>query len=228
MLFSFTTFAVSLWLVLVAVACLRRLWRVAPNEGGGHGGRDYPRATGGENHHRHRDLTPEGPISLGCRSLVMISRAVINVIQAGLTRAFQWMSRTFRASELSQDSMLPAAAVEDSKSALQSKPRPQSSGPVVSMPPNRTVGAAQRKPAKNGAGETVEPHLTSAAQRLRKKDNQRTEKVARRVSKLRKDPSEKKSQKMDTVVAKTAKKTVRSKRKIPSACNSSLTSKVSV
>jgi hypothetical protein len=230
MLFSFTTFAVSLWLGLVAVACFRRLWRVAPNEGGGHGTRDYPRATGGENHHRQRDLTSEGPISVGCRSLVMISRAVVSVIQTGLTRAFQWISRTFRASELSQDSVspLPAPAVEDSNSALRSRPHLQSGGSVVSIPPNGTVGAARRKPTKCGASEAAEPQLASAAQRLRKNDNRRTEKVATRVSKLRKDQSEKKSQKINTVVAKTAKKTVRCKRKISSAANSLLASKVSV
>jgi hypothetical protein len=229
MLFSFATFAVSLWLGLVAVACLRRLWRAAPNEGG-YSSRDYPRAIGGENHHRYRDVAPEGPISLARRSLVSISWAVINVIQAGFTRAFQWGSKIFRASAPAQDSVRRQSPgpVEIAHSPLRSQQSPQSTEPVVSAPPDGIVATARRKPAKHIASETAEPRLKSAVRRLRKNDHQRTEKAARKVSKLRKDHSGKMSGKIDTVITNTAKKTVRSKRKIPSASNSSLTAKVSV
>jgi hypothetical protein len=230
MLFSFATLAVSLWLGLVAVACLRRLWRAASNEGSAYSSRDYPRATGGENQRRHRDLTPEGLISLVRRSLVSISCAVINVVQAGLTPAFRWMSKIFQASAPSQDSVrqLSPTTAESANSPLRPQPPIQSGAPVLSMPPDRAVEAAQRKRVRLGVRETAEPRLESAAQRLRKNDNQPTEKVARKMSKLRKDHSEKKSQKMNTVVTNTAKKTTRTKRKISSASNSSLTSEVRV
>jgi hypothetical protein len=229
MLFSFATFAVSLWLGLFAVACLRRLWRAAPNEGG-YSSRDYPRATGGENHHRYRDVTPEGPISLARRSLVSISWAVINVIQAEFTRAFQWVSKIFRASAPAQDSVRPQSPgpVEIAHNPLRSQQAPQSTELVVSAPPDGIVGVARRKPAKHRASESAEPRLKSAVRRLGKNDNQRTEKAVRRVSKLRKADSGKESGKVHTVVTNSAKKTVRRKREIPSASNSSLTAKVSV
>ncbi len=73
MLFSFATVAISLWLGLVAVGCLRRLWRASANDGSGYGGRDHPRVAGSENHHRHRDLGSEGLISMISRSLIAVS-----------------------------------------------------------------------------------------------------------------------------------------------------------
>ena len=229
MLFSFATFAALLWLSLVTVACFRRLWRAAPNEGG-YSSRDCPRPTGCENHHRSRDVTPEGPISVARRSLVSISWFVINVIQAGFARAFQWVSKIFRASAPSRDSVSPLSLspIEIANSPLRSQRSPQSSEPVVSASLDGAIGAAQRKPAKRGASETAEPRLKSAVQRPRKKDNRRTEKAPGRGSKLPKDQSGKKSRKMNTVVTNSAKKTVGTKRKIPSASNSSLTSRVSV
>jgi hypothetical protein len=60
MLFSFASVAISLWLGLVAVGCLRRLWGASANDGSGYSGRDYARAANSENHHRHRDLGSEG------------------------------------------------------------------------------------------------------------------------------------------------------------------------
>jgi hypothetical protein len=228
MLFSFATFAISLWLGLVALACLRRLWRAASNEGA-YSSRDYPRATGGENHQRYRDVMPEGPISLARRSLVGISRAVINVIQAGFTRALQLVSKIFRASAPAQDSVRrqSLSPVEIANSSLQTRQSPESTEPIVSAPSDGAVGAARRKLARHRASETAEPRLKSAVGRLRKHDNQRAEKAARRASKSPKDHSGK-SGKIDTVVTNTAKKTVRSKRNISSASNSSLTAKVRV
>ena len=229
MLFSFATFAVSLWLGLVALACFRRLWRAAPNEGA-YSSRDFPRATGGENHQRYRDVMPEGPISLARRSLVGISRAVINVIQAGFTRAFQLVSKIFRASAPAQDSVRrqSLSPVEIANSPLQTRQSPENTKPIVSAPSDGAVGAARRKLARHRASETAEPRLKSAVGRPRKHDNQRAEKAARRASKSPKDHSGKKSGKIDTVVTNTVKKTVRSKRNISSASNSSLTAKVSV
>jgi hypothetical protein len=147
-----------------------------------------------------------------------------------LTRAFHWMSKIFRATELSQDSVsrLPAAAVEDPSGPVRSQPRLQSSGSVIPTPPSGPVGATQKRPVRCGASESAEPQRKSAAQRLRHNANQRTEKVARRAPKLRKDQSEKKSQKMSTAVTKTAKNTVRTNRKIPPVSNSASISKVSV
>ncbi len=99
MLFSFASIAVSLWLGLVAVACLHRLWRAAANDGSGCGHRDYPHAAG-ENHHRHRDPDSEGLISIACRSLAHASRAIINVVRTGLNRTAGWISQKFCSSKL--------------------------------------------------------------------------------------------------------------------------------
>ena len=229
MLFSFATLAVWLWLGLVAVACLHRLWRATEDEGGGYGSRDYPRATGGENHRRHRDFSSEGPISIARRSLVSISCAVINAIQAGLSRAFQWICKIFRSTESPQDSMSrPSPTAAEVSSPSGSEPAPRSGGPVVSGISKESAGAAQRKRAKRALKETPEPRLKSAEPRLRKHDNQRTPKVARTASKLRKDHSASNSQKVNTAVTVTAKKTTCTKRKIPPGSTSSLIPKVSV
>jgi hypothetical protein len=230
MLFSFATFAVSLWLGLVAVACLHRLWRAAASEGGGYGSRNYPRATGGENHHRDRDGGSDGPISVAHRSLVSVSCAVVNVIQAGLSRAIEWVSKIFRLSRPSQSSgsRLSSTTVDDLNCPSASQQISQSNGSVVSVPPRRQAGPAQRKRARRTLKETQEPRLKSAEPRLRKNDNQPTEKVARMAPKLRKDHSAKKSQKTNTAVTKTAKKITRTKGKVSLASNSSLTPKVSV
>ena len=230
MLFSFATFAVSLWLGLVAVACLHRIWRARANAGGGHGCRDYPSATSGENHQRHRDFSSAGPISVARRSLVSISCAVINVIQAGLSLAFQWIAKIFRSSESPRDSgsRLPPTAVEVSNSPSGSQPAPQSSGSTVSAPSDASAGAAQRKRARRALKETPEPQLKSAERRLRKNDNQQREKAVRTVSKSGKDHSAKKSRNMNTAATGAAKKTSRTKRKISPASRSSLTPKASV
>ena len=230
MLFSFATFAVSLWLGLVAVAYLRRLWRATAEEGGGYGSRDYSRATGGEHHRRHRDFSSEEPISVARRSVISISCAVISAVQAALSRAFQWISKIVRPSESPPDpvSRLSPTAVEVSNSPSGSQPAPPSGGPAVSVLSDASPGAAPKKRARRALKETPEPRLNSAEPRRRQSDNQLTERVARTASKLGKDRSAKKSQKMDTAATDTAKKTTRAKRKISPASRPSLTPKVSV
>ena len=100
MLFSFASVAISLWLGLVAVGCLRRLWGASANDGSGYSGRDYARAANSENHHRHRDLGSEGLISTISQSLIAVSHVLTNVIRAALSRTRESIWKMFRRSEI--------------------------------------------------------------------------------------------------------------------------------
>jgi len=111
MLFSFASVAISLWLGLVAIGCLRRLWRASANDGGGYSGRDYPRVANSENHHRHRDLGSEGLISTISQSLIAVSHVLTNVIRAALSRARELMSKMFRGSEISHPLVSPTSTI---------------------------------------------------------------------------------------------------------------------
>jgi hypothetical protein len=230
MLSSFATFAASLWLGLVTVAFVLWLWRATAHQGSGFSSRDHLRATGGENYRRHRDFSSEGPNSVARRSLVSISCAILKAIQTGLSRAFRWLSKVFRSSGPSQDSVsrLSPIAVQASNSPSGSQLSPQSDESVVSLPAKKSAGATQRTRARRAVKKTQEPRRKSAEPRSGKNESQPMEKVAKTASKLRKDHSEKRSQKMNMEVANTGRKTTRTKRKISPASNPSLPPKVSV
>jgi hypothetical protein len=162
--------------------------------------------------------------------VISISCAVISAIQAGLSRAFQWLSKIVRSSDSPPDSMsrLSPTPVEVSNSPSGSQPVPESGGPAVSVLSDEPAGAPPKKRARRALKETPEPRLSCGEPRRRKSENQLTEKVARTTSKLGKNRSAKKSQKMDAAAADTTKKTTRTKRKISPASKPTLTPKVSV
>jgi hypothetical protein len=225
MLFSFTSVAVSLWLGLVAVACLHRLWRAAANDGSGYGHRDYPRASG-ENRHRHRDPDSEGLIAIACRSLANASRAIINVVQTRLSRAAGWISRNFSFSKLFRRSVdrLSPTPLSISNEVPGSQPVPTKSESPKTLPSNQSDGAARRKRATRISRKTAESRTEFSQPRQRKMNKQ----AAGAASKLRKDQSAKKSRKMDKDATNTAKKPARTKTKISAASSASLSPKISL
>ena len=226
MLFSFASVAVSLWLGLVAVACLHRLWRAAANDGSGYGHRDYPRAPG-ENRGRHRDPDPEGLISIACRSLANASHAIVNVVRTGLSRAAGWISRKFCFSKLFRRSVgrLSPTPLGMSNEVPGSQPVPPKSDSPKTLPSNQSGGAAaKRKRATRISRQTAENRTESSQPRQRKMNKQ----AAGTASKLRKDHSEKKSRKMDNVATNTAKKAARTKTKISPRSSASLSPKISL
>ena len=225
MLFSFASIAVSLWLGLVAVACLHRLWRAAANDGSGCGHRDYPRAAG-ENHHRHRDPDSEGLISIACRSLANASHAIINVVRTGLSRAAGWISQKFCSSKLFRRSVgrLSPIPLGISNEVPGPQPVPPKNESPETLPSNQSDGAARRKRAARISRQTAESRTECSQPGPRKTNKQ----VAGTASKLRKDHSEKRSGKMNKVATNTAKRTARTKTKISAASRASLSPKTSL
>ncbi len=85
---SFASVALSLWLGLVAAACLRLVWRAAMNHSRGFSDHDFSRSIRGET---CRDHNQRGPVSLGliptaCRSVAHALRALTNAVLATLKR----------------------------------------------------------------------------------------------------------------------------------------------
>ncbi len=207
MLFSFASVAISLWLGLVAVGCLRRLWRASANDGSGYGGRDYPRVAGSENHHRHRDLGSEGLISKISQSLIAVSHILTNVIRAALSRPREWISKMFRRSEISH--------------------------PLVSSISTIALGTSNPPPESQPASpnnESAKPNSSdqSAGTRQRKVNIVAKETMAEPSSKSGNDHSERRSRRMSKAGASAKKKSARIKPKISAAPNTSLAPKTSV
>lgn len=225
MLFSFASVAVSLWLGLVAVACLHRLWRAAANDGSGYGHRDYSRAPG-ENRHRHGDPDSEGLITIACRSLANAWRAIINVVRTRLSRAAEWVSRKFCISKLFGRSADPSSPTPlgISNEVPGSQPAPPKTESPNTLPSNQSDGAPRRKRATRISRQTAESRTEFSQPRQRKMNKQ----AAGRASKLPKAHSEKKSRKMNKVATNTAKKTGRTKAKISVASSASLSPKISL
>jgi hypothetical protein len=225
MLSSFASVAVSLWLGLVAVACLHRLWRAAANEGSGYGHRDYPRAPG-ENRQRHGDPDSEGLITIACRSLANAWRAIINVVRTRLSRAAEWISRKFCFSKLFRRSLDPLSPTPlgISNEVPGSQPVPPKSESPKTLPSNQSDGAARRKRATRISRQTAKSRTEFSQPRLRKMNKQ----AAGTASKLPKDHSEKKSSKINKVATNTAKKTGRTKTKISVASSASVSPNISL
>jgi hypothetical protein len=89
MLFSFANLAVSLWLGLIALACLRWAWRIATDRGNGHPGRDYSRAHNSSEsyrNHQPKDRRSRDSFSAGSRSVASIFRKLVNIFRAAFDR----------------------------------------------------------------------------------------------------------------------------------------------
>jgi hypothetical protein len=230
MLFSFATVAISLWLGLVAVGCLRRLWRASANDGSGYGGRDYPRVAGSENHHRHRDLGSESLISMISQSLIAVSHVLTNVIRAALSRAREWISKMFRRSEISHPlvSSISTIALGTSNPPPESQPASPNNESDKTNPSDQSAGATKRKRATRGLRQTPETRLKLSLPRQRKVNILAKETIAEPSSKSGNDHSERRSRRMSKAGASAGKKSARIKPKISAASNTSLAPKTSV
>jgi hypothetical protein len=230
MLFSFATVAISFWLGLVAVACLHWFWRAAANDGSGHSSRDYPRATGGENHHRSQQSGSEGLISIAGGSLINVSHVVINVIRATLSRATGWIAKMFRPHELSDRSEGPSLpiAIGVTNTLAESQRVVPNSESSKTLPSNQSAGAPKKKRTTRVSRQTAETRRKPSQAHQRKIDKHQAQADAEMASKVRKGQSQKKSRKMNRAATNTAKSTARTKPKISAASNASLTPKISV
>jgi hypothetical protein len=229
MLFSFASVAISLWLGLVAVGCLRRLWRVSANDGSGYGGRDYPRVAGSENHHRHRDLGSEGLISKISQSLIAVSHILTNVIRAALSRPREWISKMFRRSEISHPlvSSISTIALGTSNPPPESQPASPNNESAKPNSSDQSAGTIKRKRATRVLRQTPETRVKLSQPRQRKINILAKETIAETSSKSRIDHSERRSRRISKAGASAGKKSACTKPKI-SASNTSLAPKTSV
>ena len=230
MLFSFASVAISLWLGLVAVGCLRRLWRVSANDGSGYGGRDYPRVAGSENHHRHRDLGSEGLISKISQSLIAVSHILTNVIRAALSRPREWISKMFRRSEISHPlvSSISTIALGTSNPPPESQPASPNNESAKPNSSDQSAGTIKRKRATRVLRQTPETRVKLSQPRQRKINILAKETIAETSSKSRIDHSERRSRRISKAGASAGKKSARTKPKISAASNTSLAPKTSV
>jgi hypothetical protein len=230
MLFSFASVAISIWLGLVAIGCLRRLWRASANDGSGYSGRDYPRAVNSENHHRHRDLGSEGLISTISQSLIAVSHALTNVIRAMLSRAREWISRMFRRSEISHPFLSPTSTVTlgTSNPLPESEPASPNNEPARTDPSDQAAGAIKRKRAPSVRKQTPETRLKLSQPRQRKTSILAKETIAETSGKSPNDQSERRSRRINKLGASAGKKSARAKPKISTASNTALAPKTSV
>jgi hypothetical protein len=230
MLFSFASIAISIWLGLIAIGCLRRLWRASANDGSGYSGRDYSRAAHGENHHRHRDLGSEGLISTISQSLIAVSHALTNVIRATLSRAREWISRMFRHSEIPHPSVSPISTITlgTPNSAPESQPASPNNESAKTDSTSQAAEAIKRKRAPTVRMQTSETRLKLSQPRQRKTSILAKETIAETSCKSRNDQSERRSRRMNKLGASAGKKTARAKPKISTASNSALAPKTSV
>jgi hypothetical protein len=228
MLFSFASVAISLWLGLVAVGCLRRLWRASANDGNGYSGRDYQRVANSENHHRHRDLSSEGLISTISQSLLAVSHVLTNVSRAALSRAIEWISKMFRRSEISHPLVSPISTTTlgTSNPRPDSQPASPNNESAKTDPSDQPAGAIKRKRAPRVRKQTPETRLKLSQPRQRKIDTLAKETIAETSSKPRN--AEQRSRRMNKVGASAGKKSARAKPKISTASNTSLAPKTSV
>jgi hypothetical protein len=230
MLFSFASVAISLWLGLVAVGCLRQLWRAWANGGNGSGGRDYPRVAGGENHHRHRDPGSEGLISMISQSLIAVSHVLTNFVQAALSRAREWISKTFRRSEISQPvvSSISTTALGTLNSPPDSQPASPNNESAETNLSHGSAEAIKRKRVTPVLRQTSETRLKRSQPRQRKIEIPAKEAIAETSSESRNDHSQRRSRRMNKAGASARKKAARTKPKVSAASNPSLGPKTSV
>src|SRR6266481_1292216 len=230
MLFSFASVAISLWLGLVAVGCLRRLWRVSANDGSGYGGRDYPRVAGSENHHRHRDLGSEGLISKISQSLIAVSHILTNVIRAALSRPREWISKMFRRSEISHPlvSSISTIALGTSNPPPESQPASPNNESAKPNSSDQSAGTIKRKRSTRVLRQTPETRVKLSQPRQRKINILAKETIAETSSKSRIDHSELRSRRISKAGASAGKKSACTKPKISAASNTSLAPKTSV
>ena len=227
MLFSFAGVAISIWLSLVAIGCLRRLWRASANDGG----RDYPRGAGNENHHRLRDLGSEGLISMISQSLIAVSHVLTNVIRATLSRARERVSMMFRRSEIAQPLVSPTStnALGTPNPPPEAQPASPNNESAKRDPPDQAAGTNKKKRAPSVRKQTPETPLKVSRPRQRKVNIVAKETIAETSSKSRNDHSERRSRRMNKAGASAGKKTAaRTKSKISAASNTSLAPKTSV
>jgi hypothetical protein len=228
MLFSFASVAISLWLGLVAIGCLRRLWRASSNDGSGYSGRDYPRVANSENHHRHRDFGSEGLISAISQSLIAVSHVLTNVIRAAWSRAREWISKMFRHSEISHSLVKPIStnALGTSDPPPESQPASSNNESAKTDPSDQPARAIKRKRAPRVRKQTSGTRLKLSQPRQRQINTLAKETMAKTSSKPRN--AGQRSGGMSKLGASAGKKTARAKPKTVTASNTSLAPKISV
>jgi hypothetical protein len=227
MLSSFASIAVSVWLGLLAVACLRRLWRASVNDGSGYGGRDLRSA--GENHHRYRDLGSQGLVAIISQSLMAVSQVLARVIRAALSRANDWISKRFAPSEISHPLVKPIStiALGTSVEPTESQQSSPNNNPAKTELSDQSIGALKKR-ATRALRQTSGTRLKLAQPRRRKIDVPEGEEVSETASKSGDDRSERRSNRTNKAGVRARKKTGRTKPKISAASNPSLTPKTSV
>jgi hypothetical protein len=221
MLFSFASIAVSLWLGLVAVAGIHRLWRAVAGHDNAYSNRDSSHSARGENHRDyHRDSRRgETVISIAYRSVISVLHAVINAIGTACGRTTEWFSRIFRRSQAihspgSQSLPISAGMANALPESMQIRAK---SEPPKALSLDRPGGATKKKGATLVSRETSKTRRASSQANPRKIDRRALEPDAGTVRELGKDPSEKQPKKLNYARTKTAKKTARTKSPVSKA-----------
>jgi hypothetical protein len=235
MLISFANVAVSLWLGLVAVACLHRIWRAVVPHGDGHCERDYGRSTRGEHCRNHRWGEPgsEGLIPIACRWVAGVLRAFTDGCRITLSRIKESISKILQGphpanTSLSLSSPAPSEISDAGTASLNDVEDTQ----ATVLQPDRPAGTIKGNRGTRLAKRPSEMRRESSQLKQRRTKLQPGEKgaaVSGKLSKARpeKKADEKKTRAMNRAVTKSTKKTARTKPAVTAASKPPTTTRIS-
>lgn len=218
MLVSFASVAVSLWLGLVAIACLHGVWRAVAHHESGQSDRDYGHSTRGERyrHHRWGDSASEGLIPIGWRSAVGLLLTVTHGFRATLGRIGQWISKMLRPSaathtHLSQSFPVPSGIANASTPCL--KASVEGDTPKT-LAPNSPEVATKCERVTRESKQISKTSRESSQSKQGRISRQGTETDRASSRKLPKARAQKKTPTVNRSLRNTAKKTARTKPKV--------------
>jgi hypothetical protein len=236
MLVSFASVAVSLWLGLVAVACLHHIWRAVAPHGNGHGERDFGRSTRGEHCRDHRWGEPasEGWIPIVCRWVAGVLRAFTDGCRITLSGIKESVLKILQRSHAANPSLSPpsSALSENSNAGTASLDRLEDTEAKVLPPdpPERSIKGNRGSRLAKRPSEMRRESAQLKQRRTKLQPGQKDAEVSRKLSKARpeKKATEKKTRAINQAVTKSTKKTIRSKPAVAAACKPPTTPRISV
>ena len=231
MLFSFANLALSFWLGFIALACIRWVWRAATDHDNGYPGRDRSRVRStSENYPNHepKDRRARHLVSAGARSLVSISREIVNIFRAAFNRIIRsFWELPWSATRPPAPPTSPVLPLIPEAQPASPKVEPKSDAPNEA-PLSRSSEAGKRKRAVRASARTSEIQSDSPAAEPRKSRPKPTETDASIATRPAKRQSEKRFGTTSRTGGNTAKKTLRTKSKIAVATNVGAASKITI
>ena len=223
MLVSFASVAVSLWLGLVAIACLHGVWRAVAHHESGQSDRDYGHSTRGERYRNHRwgDSASEGLIPIAWRSAVGLLLTVTHGFRATLGRMGQWISKMLRPAAaahtpLSQSFPIPSGIANASTPCLKASVEDDTPKTLAPNRPEATKRERMTRESKQISKTSCESSQSKPG-RINRPSTETDRASSRKLSKAR---AQKKSPTVNRSLRNTAKKTARSKPQVSAVSKS--------